>query len=67
MGREVGVGGAGESGGRKIETTVLEQQLKKKKKKGQGGTISQLCMRKRLRNSFFVNIFTNVWEEKKIK
>ena len=25
-------GGAGESGGREMETTILEQQLKKKKK-----------------------------------
>ena len=28
-GRNGGMGGAGESGGRKVETTVLEQQLKK--------------------------------------
>ena len=31
-GWEVGVAGAGESGGRKMETTVLEQQLKKENK-----------------------------------
>ena len=30
---EVEVGGAGESGGRKMETTVLEQPLKKKERK----------------------------------
>ena len=32
-GWEVGVGGVGQSGGGKMETTVLKQQFKKRKKK----------------------------------
>ena len=32
-GQEVGVGGTGESGGGKMETTVFKQQLKKRKNK----------------------------------